>query len=151
MKKLDQRGWGLSVFLAFIVVFFIAIVLISIGAQKVGLDPYSNVSNPTTSVDPNVKHYTDSEISEAVGFESSVRDSAARYFMEVYGGQWSEDRSILTVSKLIEKSYLQPFSVAGNSCGGYVKVQSSNGELSYIPYIQCGEVYMTEGFDYSLE
>lgn len=38
MLELNNRGWGLSVLLAFLVVFFIAIILISIGASNIGLD-----------------------------------------------------------------------------------------------------------------
>ena len=37
MKKLNNRGWGLGVLLAFLLVFFIAIILISIGASNLGL------------------------------------------------------------------------------------------------------------------
>ena len=38
MLNLNNRGWGLSVLLAFIIVFIIAIILISIGASNVGID-----------------------------------------------------------------------------------------------------------------
>lgn len=37
MFKLNNRGWGLSVLLAFIVVFVVAIILISIGASNLGI------------------------------------------------------------------------------------------------------------------
>jgi len=37
MFKLNNRGWGLSVLLAFLLVFFVAIVLISIGASNLGI------------------------------------------------------------------------------------------------------------------
>ena len=37
MLKLNNRGWGLSVLIAFLVVFFIAIILISIGASNMGI------------------------------------------------------------------------------------------------------------------
>ncbi len=37
MFHLNNRGWGLSVLLAFIVLFFIAIILISIGASNLGI------------------------------------------------------------------------------------------------------------------
>ena len=37
MFKLNNRGWGLSVLLTFIVIFIIAIILISIGASNVGI------------------------------------------------------------------------------------------------------------------
>lgn len=37
MFKLDNRGWGLGVLLAFLVLFLIAIILISIGASNLGI------------------------------------------------------------------------------------------------------------------
>ena len=37
MLHLNNRGWGLSVLLAFLIVFFIAIILIGIGASNLGL------------------------------------------------------------------------------------------------------------------
>lgn len=37
MFHLNNRGWGLGVLLAFLLVFFIAIILISIGASNLGL------------------------------------------------------------------------------------------------------------------
>jgi len=37
MFKLNNKGWGLSVLLAFLFVFFVAIILISIGASNLGI------------------------------------------------------------------------------------------------------------------
>lgn len=37
MFKLNNRGWGLSVLLLFLIVFFIAIIFISIGASNLGI------------------------------------------------------------------------------------------------------------------
>lgn len=38
MFKLNNRGWGLGVLLAFIIVFFIAIILISMSASSIGIN-----------------------------------------------------------------------------------------------------------------
>jgi len=37
MLHLNNNGWGLSVLLAFLVIFFIAIILIGIGASNLGI------------------------------------------------------------------------------------------------------------------
>ena len=37
MFNLNNRGWGLSVLLLFIVVFLVAIVLISVSASNIGI------------------------------------------------------------------------------------------------------------------
>ena len=38
MFKLNNHGWGLGVLLAFLVVFFIAIILISVSASSIGIN-----------------------------------------------------------------------------------------------------------------
>ncbi len=38
MRKLDNKGWGLSVLLGFLVIFFIAIIFISVAASNMGID-----------------------------------------------------------------------------------------------------------------
>lgn len=38
MLKLNNRGWGLGVLIAFLIIFFIAIVLITIGAANLGIE-----------------------------------------------------------------------------------------------------------------
>lgn len=37
MLKLNNRGWGLGVLIAFLLIFFIAIILIAIGASNLGI------------------------------------------------------------------------------------------------------------------
>lgn len=37
MLHLNNKGWGLSVLLAFLVLFFVAIILIGIGASNLGI------------------------------------------------------------------------------------------------------------------
>ena len=37
MFHLNNRGWGLSVLLAFLLIFFVAIILIRIGASNLGI------------------------------------------------------------------------------------------------------------------
>jgi hypothetical protein len=38
MRKLDNKGWGLSVLLLFLIIFFIAIIFISAAASNMGID-----------------------------------------------------------------------------------------------------------------
>ena len=38
MRKLDNRGWGLSVLIMFLVIFFIAIIFISVSASNMGIE-----------------------------------------------------------------------------------------------------------------
>lgn len=151
MYKLNQKGWGLSLFIIFLAVFFIAIILISIGAEKMGIGSHPNIPSTPISTPSETRHYTDAEIKQAMEFESTIKEATNKYLLEVYGGQWSEDRKVITVTRLIENRYLESFSVAGNNCHGYVKVESIGGTLSYTPYVSCGDVYTTMGYDYALD
>ena len=38
MRKLNNKGWGLGVLLVFLVIFFIAIIIISVSASNMGID-----------------------------------------------------------------------------------------------------------------
>ena len=150
MIRLNEKGWGLTVFIVFLGVFFIAIVLISIGAYKLGIAPNSNISNLPSSNNQSEVHYTESEISAARNYEAIVQQAAARYFSDKYSNQWTEDRNIVTASLLVENRYLETYSVAGSRCYGYVVVQPGEGQLTYKPYVNCGNVYTTVGYDFSI-
>lgn len=149
MKRLNQKGWGLSAFLSFIVIFFIAIILISIGAQKVGIadgDHRSKEENPP-SQESNV--YTTAEIEKAKGYKTLVHDASSRYFADKHKDR--KERLVLSASELVNAGYLESLSVAGNFCSGYSIIDIKDGVPQIQSFVQCGNVYMTEGYDFSLE
>jgi len=145
MKKLNQEGWGLSVFLAFIIVFFIAIILIAIGSAKVGISGGDKGSSQPTST-PSGSNYTESEISQAKSYEEKVKSATSSYLLEHLQNQIDGKEMILMSSTLNDYNYLEPFSVAGNICDGYSVIRKVDQELEIIPYVECGSVYKTEGY-----
>lgn len=145
MRKLNQEGWGLSVFLAFIIVFFIAIILIAIGSAKVGISGENNDSiQPTPS--STGSNYTDTEIDQAKSYEEMVKSATAKYLLEKLQNQIDGQEMIILSSTLSDAHYLDPFTVAGNPCSGYSVVRKTDSGLEIVPYIECGGVYTTEAF-----
>lgn len=150
MKELNQKGWGLSVFLAFIVVFFIAIILISIGAEKVGISGGLGTSNLPTNT-PTGSNYTEEEIEKAKSYETELQSKTSTYLLEHYKNQIDGEVLVIPASELIDNNYLTKLSIAGNSCSGYSVVQLKNTSLEITSYVQCGSVYTSEGYNSSFD
>ncbi len=150
MKKLNQQGWGLSVFLAFIVVFFVAIILISIGSEKVGISGGSGTPNVPINT-PTGSNYTEEEIEKAKSYEREVGSVTSTYLLERYQNQIDGTELVVPTSELMNHQYLTAYSVAGNSCSGYSVVRLKDQGLEVTSYIQCGGVYTTEGYHSSFD
>ncbi len=151
MKKLNQNGWGLSVFLAFIVVFLIAIILISIGAERVGITENGNTKTPSSNDSQDSIRYTKEEISQAEQYEIMLREETSRYLSDINQDFSGVSSKIIPISELIQKNYLQSLMIAGNICTGYSIIQIQEGVPLIQAFVHCGKVYTTEGYDISLE
>lgn len=127
--KLNNKGWGLSVLLAFIGVFFVAIILISYLSNKYGYGPTNTSStNPTNTL---VEKYR--------GYETEVKEAAVKYQEEHYPNIDNGDQFYINISKLNIGSYIK------SSCTGYVKYGKTNDLFYYDPYLKCGD-YETNGY-----
>ena len=147
MKKLNQEGWGLSVFLGFIIIFFIAIILIAIGSAKVGISGGKGEFGQPIHT-PSGSNYTESEIEQAKSYEERVKSATSKYLLERFQNQIDGKEMVITSSTLNDSSYLDFFSVAGNICNGYSVVRKMDQNLEITPYIECGGVYITEGYHF---
>ena len=151
MFHLNERGWGLTIFLVFIGVFLIAIVLISIGAARIGLAPSKPTPQPTPIPTPSAYHYTQDEFNMAKQYEKDVWDASLRYFSDNYSGVNEKNAIVITSATLVDGHYLEYRSIAGNSCSGYSVVKKEEDTNQVSTYIQCGGVYTTSGYDASFE
>lgn len=151
MLKLNERGWGLSIFIVFIAVFVIAIILVSIGAERAGIGSSGGITSLPTESPSGNKNYTDQEIMSAKNYEAVVQNAASRYFDQIYTNQNPSNKIVVSVSTLLSSGYLDSFSVAGNTCSGYTVISIDGENRLFQPYVHCGNVYTTSGYDYSLE
>lgn len=129
MKKINNKGWGLTVFLVFIFIFFFTILLVAYLANKNGIGPQDTNNNYNNLNTVNYKEY-----------ENIVREKAIIY-QEVHYPEISEgDSFYVNIRKLEIDSKIK------NSCTGYVKLGKSLLNYTYEPYLNCGS-YVTNGYD----
>lgn len=129
--KLNNRGWGLSTFIGFVVLFFIFLIVAGISAYKAGM-----AKKPGIEIIPgnstSVTNYSDLEL--------KVANAARMYRNDKYSDTSGE--IIISVSTLLENNYLND---VGN-CNGYAIVTANSQKA----YISCGG-YITSGYDYNVE
>lgn len=155
MKKLNNHGWGLGMFITFIAVFCIAIILITIGAIKLGISSHEDTSKlPITEVKPEPSD-DDKKIKDdsSILFEnyvSQIKDAVKNY-IDVNQILINENDSLtITVKTLILDNQISRYQINGNTCSGYAVV-SNSGEYSYNAYVNCGNSFISNGYDQNLD
>ncbi len=129
MLKLDNKGWGLGVFLVFIGVFFVAIILITYVANKNGMGSGNNYyfeDNNTL-----LKSYKE--------YELIVKERAIVYQEQNYPYIDDGDIFYININKLDVSDKIK------SDCDGYAKIGKENGIYIYEPYLMCGN-YKTSGY-----
>jgi len=131
--KLNNKGWGMSAFLIFSIVFLIAILVAAGNAYKLGLTD----EKPEIQFNNNNFNYAN--------VESNLKDAARRY---VNSKEIKVNNNLyITVSELVKNGYMQiPVNNKNVNCSGYVKVSNKSKENLYEPYIKCGSDYQTNGY-----
>ena len=108
MKKLNQEGWGLSTFLSFIAIIFIAILLVAHLSNKYGMGPTG----------------TDNS--------SKGNEFLEKYQESHYPNIDNGDTFYVNINKLsVEEKILE-------ECTGYVEFGIRDEIYYYSPYLKCG-------------
>ncbi len=155
IKKLDNRGWGFSTFIAFIGVFILAIILITIGAIRMGIGskdaPPSNIPITTVSPTPTSPSSPEEDYQAQISEYRDQVEEVAVMVVEEYGDNWDGQQLTYTVSDFIEANYLNKLEIAGNLCTGYVVVSKTDSKINYQVYLQWGSLYTTDGYQAELD
>ncbi len=133
MMKLNNRGWGLGMFLAFIFIFFLAIIMIIVVSRQY---EFGLVENTNNEVNPNEKV-------KYVNYEKSVKDASAIYAAKKYSDMSDGETFYVSINNLNVSSAIK------NNCDGYSKITKSEGVISHSAYIRCGS-YITSGYNSSI-
>lgn len=133
MKNLNNEGWGLGIFLVFIGVFFIALILITVIANKNGMDAESRPEYPKNEELINYKQY-----------EIIVKEEGIKYQEQNYPRIADGDSFYINIKKLDLDSEII------RKCTGYIKLGKNNNIYIYEPYLKCGS-YKTDGYINSLD
>lgn len=131
MLKLNNRGWGLQVMLACVLVLMIALVIISVLANKV----FKNMLEPIDGSSTSNIYKT---------FESQVLEASKKYQSTYYSNIEQGDEIVVTVEKLKEKNLLTTNDDT-SICTGHTIIKNDS-KITYHTYIKCGSKYMTAGY-----
>lgn len=134
MKNIDNKGWGLAIFVAYIGIFFGAILLVSYIADKNNLGADGNIQ--MTSDKTLIQQYKE--------YEREVKSIAESYQKEKYPEIKNEDSIYININKLDIRDTIL------HRCTGYVIISNKNGIYSTEPYIKCGS-YRTSGYSSNLD
>jgi len=129
MKKINNQGWGLAIFIVYMSIFFIAIVLVSYIANKNNLGADSTIQ---TGID----EYT---LRQYKSYENEVKNVAIAYQKKNYSNMNDGDSIYVNINKINVSSNIL------DRCSGYVKIANDRGIYSATPYLRCGS-YRSSGY-----
>lgn len=133
MTKLDNKGWGLGVFLLYLSIFLAAIILVSYIANKNNLGSESTRVNNDNQVFKRYRQY-----------ELEVESVARHYQVQNYPTINEGEDIYININRMnVDNEIL-------DRCSGYVKISNNEGTYSYNPYLRCG-TYRTNGYSSSLD
>lgn len=141
--KLNNRGWGLFVFLGFVLVFVLFLLIAGVNAYKLGLSE----DNPTIQFG-NGNSNTNNDNKETSGrdkyqdLEEKIIESSANYRRAYYTNLLNGDSVYVSFKTLIDNNYLSN----SGDCSGYVKIyRSSKDDYQYTVYFKCPD-YVSGGY-----
>lgn len=157
MKKLNNRGWGLGMMLIFIAVFVLALIIIIIQANNLGIagnmqyEKISPTMTPTLVPKPEVTNTPTIPSNESYEeLERTVKNAAFSYQQQYYVSLQSGDSIYVSVRKLIEKNLLSVLvDKNGNVCSGYVQLVGGSNTSPSV-YLKC-DGYITPGYESYLD
>lgn len=167
----NNRGWGLRaelwICLVLTVAFIIAMILLN-GVIK-NLNDDININGSGTEEKDDSKKDNNTKIeSETNNFDSeqtnnssesgnvnyiSLEDkmvkAAKNYYIKYFRDL--DERVVVTVARLDTEDFLDDLEVNDVDCSGYVLIEQIDNEVKYYPYLKCGSLYETEGYDSALD
>lgn len=137
MNKLNNNGWGLGVFIAFIGVFFVAIIMIVYVSNKynVGIEKI-NVGNTSEKVNTTFEQKYEE-------YEKQIKEKSILYQESNYPNILNDEVFYTSINNLdLSEKILK-------ECTGYVEFKKSDNIYYYSPYIDCG-TYKTNNYNPNL-
>lgn len=134
--KLNNKGWGLGVFLGFVAILLFFVVVVGVNSYKLGVKTEKGFQFDSSVVDKNSSNNVKSDL------ESKVLKAAMNYKRNEYGNMTSGQTVIVKISRLIDENYLS----GSENCSGYVEIRNRNSDISYSTYLKCPD-YITDGYD----
>lgn len=135
---LNNKGWGMGLFILFIVGFIIFLVIASIISYKMGLnhgnDNFNiNINNSVTSY-----NYT--------SLETKLKNAAISYVSQKDLKVNAGETVTVTYEELSNVKIINSLTDNIGSCDGYVKISYNGSSFIYNPYLKCVGRYQTSGY-----
>ena len=161
MNKLNNKGWGLSVFIAFIAILCLALLLIVVGAIKLGISSHSKKE---------VLPVTEVKQKDDINSDSGINDNKTENNLNVLDNYISQivlasknytgmnenlinfdSGFVLTLKDLIDSNYVGKYQINGNLCSGYVIVSKIENNYDFNPFLNCGSSFISQNYDLNLD
>lgn len=170
----NNRGWGLRselwICLGMIAFFAIAVILINHVFNDMGesgrlpikekdtveevkpKDESKKENEATTKNDENKTNNEDIKNSTNYSnLEDKLVFSGSKYASKYLVNESTNDSKIVTVVRLQTEGLLDKLEANGKLCSGYVKIDKTEEEFKYYPFIKCGNDYKTTGYNGDLD
>ena len=146
---MKSRGFGLSHMFAFMLLFIILLLTISVIVHQLHLD-----SSDYYKSDYSERIYKKDKSKDNIDFdyssvEKNLSNAAVQYQKDFYPGYDKAEPMYVTSKKLIALDYLSVLTDGQVSCKGYAKITYDN-IIRVEPFIKCGKYYKTEGYSSAL-
>ncbi|MDD6323437.1 MAG: hypothetical protein PUA73_02375 [Bacilli bacterium] len=136
---MNNKGFGIKDFIIIIAVMFISIII------AMSLYNQSIASLPSQTNEETVKSKTYEDLTD------ELLKAAERYQNDNYSANSDEQVTwILKYSLLRKEKYLSKiYDIKDKKieCTGYVEFNQDKAEISYKPFLKCGDNYKTKGYE----
>lgn len=151
--KLNNRGWGLQVMLACILVLMLGLVIVAILIQRdfgdlldpVGDNSGSDVSRPNNNEDDEIER---PEFKTYAELEKMVLEATKVYQREYYANILDGEKISVTIKQLINEKLIDEINDIedGTACTGYGLFTLNDGKITYDAFLNCSN-YQTIGYN----
>ena len=151
---MKSRGFGLPNMFAFLLIFIILLLTVSVIVHQLSLDSRNNYLLAPTHEKYKKSKGKNSSNNDIIEYdysmvEKKLKNAAAQYQKDYYPGYDESDALFVTSKKLIALDYLPVLTDGQVSCKGYARITYDN-VIQVEPFIKCGKYYKTKGYSSSL-
>ena len=149
--KLDNKGWGLQELLVGLGILLFCLLLISSLINRNFKSLTESMSgNKTNQTTPSKPVTENQDYTSYSAIENALEEAARRYNQAIYGAELQEgDNITVTLKSLIRDNYMKNvYDIKDKKivCSGYVTFIKKGNQVTYHPYLKCGNKYKTKGY-----
>lgn len=135
---MNNQGWGLRIMLFFCACFIFILVMTASAINKT----FRDIAPREEQIEP-ISYYN---------LEVKMVNAMKRYIKDNYNDV-SDIKIDKSLNRLIKENYIDIVKDPYNKkeCNGYVIFTKNGNNINYEPYLRCGDIYKTSGYEYKYE